>query len=91
MYTLVWPPRFTRAAKRFAQQHPELKARLARVLRDLERDPFSPQLRLHRLHGELAGTHAISLTHSYRITLTLKITEQEIILLDIGSHDEVYG
>jgi hypothetical protein len=25
-----------------------------------------------------------------RITLTLLMTEQEIVLLDIGSHDEVY-
>ncbi len=29
--------------------------------------------------------------YSYRITLTLQITEHEILLLDIGSHDEVYG
>jgi len=34
---------------------------------------------------------AVSLTYSYRITLTLQITEHEILLLDIGSHDEVYG
>jgi hypothetical protein len=40
--------------------------------------------------GKLAGCYAVSLTHSYRITLTLLITEKEIILLDIGSHDDVY-
>ena len=34
---------------------------------------------------------AVSLTYSYRTTLTLQITEHEILLLDIGSHDEVYG
>jgi mRNA-degrading endonuclease YafQ of YafQ-DinJ toxin-antitoxin module len=43
------------------------------------------------MHGDLNGCHAVSLIHGYRITLTLKITEQEIILLDMGSHDEVYG
>jgi hypothetical protein len=32
----------------------------------------------------------VRLTYSYRVTLTLLITEQEIVLLDIGSHDEVY-
>ena len=32
----------------------------------------------------------MSITHSYRITLTVMITGKEIILLDIGSHDEVY-
>lgn len=91
MFTLVWSPRFTRAAKQFSKRHPELNSRLTRILRDLERDPFQPHLRLHPLHGNLNGLHAVSLTHSYRITLTLKITEQDIILLDIGSHDDVYG
>jgi len=54
------------------------------------RDPFQPHLELHPLTGKLAGCHAVSLTYSYRITLTLFITEQEIVLLDIGSHDEAY-
>jgi mRNA-degrading endonuclease YafQ of YafQ-DinJ toxin-antitoxin module len=42
------------------------------------------------LSGKLAGCYAVSLTYSYRITLTLMVSEKEIILLDIGSHDEVY-
>ena len=37
-----------------------------------------------------AHDRAVSLTYVYRITLTLRITKKEIILLDIGSHDEVY-
>lgn len=90
MYTLVWTPHFTRSAERFSRLHPELRAKLAAVLQDLERDPFQPHLRYHRLSGELEGVAAVSLTQSYRITLTVIITAQEIILLDIGSHDEVY-
>lgn len=35
--------------------------------------------------------HAIRLTEGYRITLTIFVTEREILLLDIGSHDQVYG
>jgi mRNA-degrading endonuclease YafQ of YafQ-DinJ toxin-antitoxin module len=42
------------------------------------------------LTGALAGTQAVSVTHSYRLTLILQITEREIVLLDIGAHDEVY-
>jgi len=89
-YALVWTPHFTRSANRFSQDHPDLKKRFAKVLGDLEEDPLQPHLRLHPLKGELKGMHAVSLTHSYRITLTLKITEKEILLIDIGSHDEVY-
>ena len=75
---------------RFRRTHPELRQRVARLLQQLEQDPHQPHLRLHALQGELKGMHAVSLTHSYRIVLTLKITEREIILLDIGTHDEVY-
>ena len=34
--------------------------------------------------------HAISVTYSHRIILTLLVSECEITLLDIGTHDEVY-
>lgn len=91
MYTLVWTAHFSRAARKFTAGHPDLKDRFAKILRDLERDPLQPSLRLHPLKGQLQGLHAISLTHSYRITLTLKVTEREVVLLDVGSHDEVYG
>lgn len=90
MYTLIWSAGFTRAAKRFALQHRELRGKFAAILRDLESDPFQPYLKYHHLTGKLKGVQAVSLTHSYRITLTVTITEKEIILLDIGSHDEVY-
>jgi addiction module RelE/StbE family toxin len=90
MYTLVWTAAFTRSAERFVQQHPELRAKLAAVLRDLESDPFQPHLKYHPLSGRLKGFQAVSVTYSYRIVLALEIADKELILLDIGSHDEVY-
>lgn len=90
MYTITTPQHFLRQARKFLKKHPGLKPRFARVVADLQNDPFQPGLSLHPLGGNLTGCHAVSLTYSYRITLTLLITEKEIILLDIGSHDEVY-
>ena len=90
MFTITTPQQFLRQARKFFKKHPDLKPRFAKVLADLQRDPFQPHLDLHPLTGNLFGCHAVSLTYSYRITLTLLITEQEIVLLDIGSHDEVY-
>ena len=90
MYSLVTTSYFDRRAAKFTRSHPELKKPLAKVLSSLETDPFQPYLRLHTLKGELEGLHAVSVTHSYRITLTLRVTKKEIILLDIGTHDEVY-
>jgi len=89
-YSLVATAAFERRLARFRRLHPELRTRLARLLRDLEVDPFQPHLRLHALQGELAGLHAVRLTRSQRLTLTLRLSEQEIVLLDIGTHDEVY-
>lgn len=90
MYTLIWTAGFTRAAKKFTDQYRELRFRFAAVLHALEIDPFQPQLKYHHLTGKLKGIQAVSLTHSYRITLTVIVTDREIILLAVGSHDEVY-
>jgi mRNA-degrading endonuclease YafQ of YafQ-DinJ toxin-antitoxin module len=90
MYAIVTPEQFLRQARKFFRKHPDLKPHFARVLSDLQIDPFQPHLWLHPFSGKLAGCHAVSLTGSYPITLTLPVTEQEIILLDIGSHDDVY-
>lgn len=90
MYAIVTPEQFLHQARKFFRKHPDLKPRFAKVVADLQTDPFQPHLRLHPLAGKLAGCHAVSLNWSYRITLTLLVTEQEVILLDIGSHDDVY-
>jgi mRNA-degrading endonuclease YafQ of YafQ-DinJ toxin-antitoxin module len=90
MYTLVWTAHFTRAAGKFVKRHPELKKKIALVLRDLEKDPFQPHLDYHHFGGKQTGVQAVSITDSYRITMTVIITKKEIILLDVGSHDEVY-
>ena len=90
MYTLVWTTSFTRAASKFLKHHPELRETVTTILGDLENNPFQPHLRYHHLGGKLKGVQAISITSSYRLTLTILITDQEINLLDIGSHDEVY-
>ena len=90
MYKIITPEQFLRQARRFLKKHPDLKTRFARVLSDLQVDPFQNRLELHPLSGKLAGCHAVHSTHSYRLTLTLLFNEREIILLDIGSHDQVY-
>lgn len=89
-FTLVTTRHFERRARKFLRKHPNLKSIFADTLKRLQNDPFQPNLKLHELGGNLSGIQAVSLTHSYRLTLTVQITEREIVLLDIGSHDEVY-
>ncbi len=90
MYVLLTTGHFDRRVVKFTRSHPEIKKPLAKALRGLEANPFQLFLRLHPLSGELEGLHAVSVTHAYRISMTLRVTKKEIVLLDIGSHDEVY-
>ncbi len=89
-YTLVATRHFERRARKFLRKHPDLKSTVKETLELLRQDPFEPSLEFHGLSGKLSGIQAVSITHSYRLTLTLRVTEREIILLDIGGHDEVY-
>ena len=90
MFSVITSEKFLRQASRFFRKHPDLKPRFAATIIALQQEPFQQSLALHQLTGKLSGCHAVRLTYSYCITLTLLISEHEIILLDIGSHDGVY-
>ena len=90
-YELLWTDTFSRTARKYLRKHPDLKGLFESTLKQLEVDPFAPRLRLHQLKGKHSGKHSVSLSYSDRIVLYLKLTQHEIVLLDIGSHDEVYG
>ena len=89
-YSLVFTEHYERMERRFVRTHPDLLDRYHKTLALLEQDPFHPSLRLHPLGGRLAGLHAVSINLQYRITLELELREQEVILVGVGSHGEVY-
>ena len=90
MFTIVATQHFLRRARKFLKKHPELQIRFAQIIDDLTQDPLAPHLAYHHLGGKFKDVQAISITDRYRITLTVAISDQEIILLDVGSHEEVY-
>ncbi len=90
MFTIVTPESFLKYARKFLKKNSQLKPKFEKLISDLIKDPFQAHLKLHPLKGKLTGLYAVNLTFSYRVTLTIEIIEKEIILLDIGSHDEVY-
>ena len=89
-YRLLWTHTYLRTARKFIRQHPDLESELEAVLKQLEDNPHVPRLRLHALQGKHRGKHAASLTYSHRIVLVLRVVAREIVLLDIGTHNEVY-
>ena len=89
-YKIIFTERYTRIAKRFLKRHPDMARAYVKTLALLEVNPQHPSLRLHALGGRLAGVHSVSINLSYRITLQLLITEEEIVPLNVGDHDAVY-
>lgn len=94
MRTLIWSKTFLRASKKLMPKRPEFRKELENTLRILVRDPFDPQLKAHKLKGKLSGTWACSVTYDYRIIFDFVKNEEgkedDIFLIEIGSHDEVY-
>jgi len=82
--------RYASKEKKFFKKHPDLISKYGDVLEKLSFDIFEPSLKLHRLKGNLFDYHAVSLTYEYRIVLILQIVDDEIVLFNIGSHDDVY-
>ena len=90
MYRLVRTSHFERRLRRFLRSRPDLVGRLARTLGDLEAEPHPARLRLHPLHGELEGRHAAWVAPDCRVVIEVRTEEKQVVLLSIGSHDEVY-
>jgi addiction module RelE/StbE family toxin len=92
--TLVWSSSFTRAFRRATRRQPGLRARAEHALQQLATDPFHPSLHSHKLKGELAGVWACTVDYDNRILFEFvqnpESGEEEIHLLTMGTHDEVY-
>jgi mRNA interferase YafQ len=91
---LILDSKFKRRFKRLVKKNPELEGKILTVLEILADDPFTPSLKSHKLTGQLDGLWACSVTYDCRIIFTFEkdseATEELIVLVDIGSHDEVY-
>ena len=85
---------FKRAFKKLIKKNPQLQAKVLNILDLLENDPFTPSLKSHKLTGDLDGYWSCSVNYDCRIIFTFSQDEDSeetlIILVDIGSHDEVY-
>lgn len=94
MKTLVFSQSFKRAYKTFIKRNPDLQAKIAEKLKLLAIDPYHASLRTHKLKGQLSGAWACSIEYDCRLIFSFtrnpETGEEEILLIDIGTHDEVY-
>jgi addiction module RelE/StbE family toxin len=90
-YKIVRTDSYFKKLTKFLKRHPEAIEKYIKTIELLEINPFHPSLRLHKLQGKLNEYHSVSINLSYRIVIDLVIIEEQIIPIDIGTHDEVYS
>ncbi|WP_414576314.1 type II toxin-antitoxin system YafQ family toxin [Anabaena sp. CCY 9402-a] len=94
MRTLVWSAGFVRKFKRLIKKNPQLRSPIEKVLQLLTEDPFDSSLHTHKLKGDLDGVWSCSIDYDNRILFEFVPSpdsgEEDILLLTLGSHDDVY-
>lgn len=89
-YKLIYTESYIKRVAKFLKKHPDLISQYEKTLKILVRNPEHASLRLHRLKGKLNKLYSVSINISYRITLEFYFTDKEIILVNVGRHDDVY-
>ena len=89
-YKIVISNTYKKRVKKFLKKHPDMLKRYAKALAILEVDPFHPSLRLHKLKGNLNEYYSVSINLEYRVVIDFLVIDNEMILIAIGSHDNVY-
>ncbi len=90
MSKLIFTESYEKIARKFIKKQPELFSQYEKTLKLLEINPRHPSLRMHQLKDKLSDLHTVSINISYRISLEFVLSKDEIILINVGSHDEVY-
>jgi len=90
MYQIKQTDTFEKKSIKFFKKHRDLVPKFKKVIEKLTNNPFENSLKTHKLKGNLSDFYACSLTYQYRIILTIEIRDEEIFLVNIGTHDEVY-
>ena len=94
MRELVLTPKFRRAFRKFVRRNKRLQAEIEETLLQMQADVYASNLGTHKLSGELFGLWACSCGYDCRIMFLIEEDHESgrevILLLDIGSHDEVY-
>jgi mRNA interferase YafQ len=91
---LVSSKSFEKSYQKFTSKNQLLKNAIAKALTKLQKDAFDPALRTHKLSGKLSAYLACSGGYDCRILFAIEQVSnsdiENIVLLDIGTHDDVY-
>jgi addiction module RelE/StbE family toxin len=86
---ITWDQGFKRIYKKKVKNDDELKNKFWNAMKLFSENPFDPRLRTHKLTGKLEGLWAFSIDYDCRVIFQF-IDKNDVLLIDIGGHDEVY-
>jgi Txe/YoeB family toxin of toxin-antitoxin system len=91
MIEIRWDERFKKIYKKWCSQHPDLQEQFEKRIRIFEQNPFHPSIKTHSLSGALKGFWSIRITYEHRLVfIFLDDKRSRVLLIDIGTHEEVY-
>jgi addiction module RelE/StbE family toxin len=89
MINIVWDPGFKKTYQKKIRNDEYLKKKFWKTMKLFSSNPFHKQLRNHKLTGKLQGLWAFSVDYDTQVIFSF-LSDDEILLIDIGSHEEVY-
>ena len=89
-WEIVYTEQYNKKVAKFIKRHPDVLSQYQKTLELMSLNPHHPSLRLHELNGKFEGLSSISINTKYRITLEMIVTPKEIILINVGDHDQIY-
>lgn len=81
-------PCFLRSYKKLTKKNPHLKSIIKNKIKLFQENPNNPSLRLHKLLGKKVNQWSLAVRTNLRILFVY--SGEDVILTNIGSHDEVY-
>jgi len=90
MFKLIETKTYKRKLKKILKKHPEIFKKYEKTIYLLEANPFHPSLILHKLKGEMQEFYLVSIDMSNRIIIDFIVIDEQIFLIDIEEHEEVY-
>lgn len=82
-------PKFEKSFKKRIAGNPKLVSKVAERFKLFEQNSSNPLLKDHSLKGSKRNFRSFSVTGDIRIVY-MSISKDSVILLDIGTHNQVY-
>ena len=89
MIEIAFSSSFRRAFKKSVAGNVSLETRFWERVELFRNNPFDPKLRTHKLSGKLKDLWSFSIEYDLRVIFSFA-EQNKVILIDIGSHKEVY-